>query len=422
MQSCFMSAYLQFIRHNMAGLGFGFLAVFFGNFGQSFFLAWFGSDIQQTLGLSAGDYGLAYSLATLGSALSLLWLGGLIDRVSVAKYVAGITIGLAASAIFMSQVSGVVGLVCGFYGLRLCGQGLLPHTGQTIMVKHFSKSRGKALGIAISGVPVGEVILPVFVVWLISQYGWQDSWLFIGCAIPLLFLPAALTLLSRMKAVPDEKSSEASATTRVLADEEEVVSVGRREMLADGRFWCLLPAILAPPYVITGIFIHQGALLEAKSWSASWFATCFIFYGITHWLGSLLAGGLVDRFSAKRLICFYLLPMLVGFTLLMLFSGRYIAPLFMICLGVSMGASGPIIGSLWAELYGTIYMGSIRSLITAIVVFSSSLSPVMFGFWLDGGGSMQGIIRLICLGFVLAILLASYGSFLSLKKSGNREK
>jgi len=34
-------------------LAFGFLTVFWGNFGQSFFVSWFGASIQQGLGLSS---------------------------------------------------------------------------------------------------------------------------------------------------------------------------------------------------------------------------------------------------------------------------------------------------------------------------------------------------------------------------------
>jgi hypothetical protein len=46
-----MRDYLQFVRQQWAALLFGFLAVFGGNFGQSFFVGLFGQGIQQTLGL-----------------------------------------------------------------------------------------------------------------------------------------------------------------------------------------------------------------------------------------------------------------------------------------------------------------------------------------------------------------------------------
>jgi hypothetical protein len=71
-----LRGYLGFLQQNWALLGFGFTAVFWGNFGQSFFVAWFGADIQRSLDLSAGEYGTAYSLATLVSAATVVWAGG----------------------------------------------------------------------------------------------------------------------------------------------------------------------------------------------------------------------------------------------------------------------------------------------------------------------------------------------------------
>ena len=61
-----------------------------------------------------------------------------------------------------------------------------------------------------------------------------------------------------------------------------------------------------------------------------------------------------------------------------------------------MGASGPVVGSLWAELYGTEYMGAIRSMVTASTVFSTALSPIIFVLLIDGGGSVQQLLYCIC--------------------------
>jgi len=406
-----MYRYLQFLKKNSAVLSFGFLAVFWGNFGQSFVIAWFGADIQQSLGLSAGQYGLAYSFATLCSAMTLVSAGSLIDCMDLRKYVLIIATGLTLASVVMSNVTGIFTLVVGLYLLRLFGQGLLPHTGQTVMVKYFTFDRGKALSIATSGVPVGEIVLPLLVVFLISTFGWQHSWLFVAFLTPVFFVPVVLWLLSQMKRRKDLESVEERITSIEPREKKfEVDSVGRKEMLADRRFWLILPAILTPPFVITGILIQQGFVLEEKAWSSTWFATSFIFYGATHWVGSLLFGWLVDLFTGRRLVGLYLLPMSLGFLLLMLCSNLWVAPVFMALIGISMGASGPVVGSLWAELYGTAHMGAIRSLITAFIVFASSLSPVLFGLLIDNGGTLTQLLQMICALFVGAILLAIIGS------------
>ena len=44
-----MRDYLLFVRQNLALLTFGFMTVFTGNLGQSFFIAWFGAGIQEII-------------------------------------------------------------------------------------------------------------------------------------------------------------------------------------------------------------------------------------------------------------------------------------------------------------------------------------------------------------------------------------
>lgn len=402
-----MKRYLQFIVSNWPVLSFGFLSVFWGNFGQSFFIAWFGADIQKSLGLSAAQYGMAYSFATLCSAVTLIWAGSLIDKLDLRKYIIGVATGLSCAALVMSQVSSVILLLIGLFLLRLFGQGLLPHTGQTVMIKYFSADRGKALSISTSGVPVGEIILPLLIVWLMSLFGWQKAWLFVFVFTPALFLPLMIWLIIKMGSGKQEEKGEEQ---EVGIECDTVQSMTRKEVLRDKRFWLIMPAVLTPPFVVTGIFIHQPFLLEAKGWTPAWFATCFVFYGATHWIGSLFAGWLVDLFTGRRLVGLYLAPLLAGFILLTLFDSMWIGVVFMSMMGFSLGALGPVTGALWAELYGTEHMGAIRSMVISMVVFATALSPIMIGYLIDHGGSAFLLLQLICGVTFFSMILGQIGS------------
>ena len=75
--------YLHFGRRSWPLLLFGVTTVFWGNFGQSFFISWYGASFQQQLHLTATEYGTAYSLATLVSGLLILFVGELFDVLSV---------------------------------------------------------------------------------------------------------------------------------------------------------------------------------------------------------------------------------------------------------------------------------------------------------------------------------------------------
>ena len=65
----------------------------------------------------------------------------------------------------------------------------------------------------------------------------------------------------------------------------------------------------------------------------------------------------------------------------------------MILLGTTIGAAGPIIGSMWAEVYGTEILGGVRSAVGAMMVLSTSLSPYFLGWLIDLGVTLQTLFN-----------------------------
>jgi len=398
-----LQAYLLFIRQHWPLLSFGFISIFWGNFGQSFFISWYGASIQTSLGLSASVYGSLYSAATLGSGLAVMLLGGLIDRVPLQRFAASAGAGLMLACLLMTFSLTIPLLLLALFCLRLCGQGLLPHASHTTMARYFDNHRGKALSLAASGVPLGEILLPLIAVILIGLIGWRGSWLILAASIPLIYLPASLYLL--------RKASQTTHRPPALEEPSSATppkGAGRRQVLSDYRFWLALPAVLSAPFVVTGIFIQQGFVLNEKGWDPLWLASCFVVYGITHWCSSLLAGLLVDLFSACRLLPFMLLPLIAAVLALAGLDGLWVAPLFMALLGITIGIAGPVTGALWAEVYGTAKLGSIRSLTSAMMIFSTAASPVLYGAFIDVGVSLARLFIGTALGVGLASFLALF--------------
>ncbi len=371
-----ITAYFRFLIDRWPGLAFGFLAVFWGNVGQTFFLGTFSAPIQQTLGLSSGAYGSVYSLATLASAGTVVWAGSLIDRVSLRRYTTSLCLGLGFAALIMSQASGVVLLAIAFYCLRLFGQALLPHTGMTTMARAFDDNRGKSLSVASSGVPVGEIVMPLLGVTLIALFGWQQTFLGIALFLVLLVLPGMRALLN-LAQFPDHVAAKKETA--------EKPRNARLVLLSDRRYWLALPGLMAPPFIVTGIFIHQDYVVASQGWTPEWFALCFVVYGTVHWLTSLGVGVLVDRYSAVQLLPYYLLPMAAGLFALATLSGTWVALLLMILMAMTIGSIPSIIGALWPEIYGVEDLGTIRSLNMALTVFATSLSPIAYGLCIDRG-------------------------------------
>jgi MFS family permease len=73
--------------------------------------------------------------------------------------------------------------------------------------------------------------------------------------------------------------------------------------------------------------------------------------------------------------------------------------------GITAGMSAVMVATVWAELYGTRHLGAIRSMSVSIVVLATALSPGLFGWLLDRGGSFDGIAMGSAMGVLTAGLL-----------------
>ncbi len=396
--------YAPFLLAHRRFLAFGFLLPFASAFGQTFFIGIFGAELRAEFDLGNGEFGLIYSLATLANAAAFLALGRLLDRFDLRAYTAATCLAYTGACLYMAFVPALpVLLFVGFLLLRLTGQGLMSHIGVTAMGRHFDTGRGTAVSIASLGFPAAEAVFPPLGVGLMAALGWRQTWLLIGIGVALLLTPAALWLL-RDHAAREQRRREA-----IERGDGDAVSWLASEVLRDGRFYRVLPAVLLTPFTVTGLFFHQAQLAADKGWTLAWFATAFIAYALASTVGTLGAGPLVDRFGARRLLPFFLLPLGLGLGCLAGADAAWIALAFMLGAGVTAGAGLTLLGALWAEMYGVAHLGSIRSVAWALVVLASALAPVLFGYLLDAGIDVEAIAR-GCLGAAAAAsLLAAVG-------------
>lgn len=376
--------YLRFITRNGRFLAFGFLATFFSGFGQTFFVGVFGASFRDEFGLGHGGFGTVYSLGTLASACLLLWLGRLIDRVDLRAYTAAGCIAYVCAGLWLAFAPALpVLLFVGMLLLRLTGQGLFSHIGVTSMGRYFDHARGRAIGFANMGFPAASFAMPIAGVALINAIGWRHAWLTIALLLGFVVLPLLLWLL-RDHGERHRAWVAGVEQARIAADPEERDWL-LHEVLRDPRFYRLLPAVLTPPFVFTGLFIHQAQLVAAKGWTMEWFAFGFMLHSLTAIVATLLFGWLVDLRGGHRLVGYYLLPLALGLLALALGDQPWIALVFMLLAGVTGGAALTIVGALWAELYGTTHLGAIRSLIWALVVFTTAAASAVVGGLLDAG-------------------------------------
>ena len=75
----------------------------------------------------------------------------------------------------------------------------------------------------------------------------------------------------------------------------------------------------------------------------------------------------------------------------MYFDISFSAFFFLGLIGISNGLANVLGSSTWAEIYGVRYIGSIKALTTAMMVFATAFGTALFGTLIDFGLSIEDI-------------------------------
>ena len=363
---------------------FGFIFTFFSSFGQSFFLGLFNSSIRDALSITHGQFGSIYASATLLSSIILVWIGKKIDDINILKFASYVIIFLSASCFVFSKISSVIFLFIGIFLMRLAGQGLSSHTATTTISRFFEKNRGRALSTGWLGLSLAEFIMPVLIVFLLTFIEWRDIWVSISILV-ILVLPAATFIL-----VKDVKL-DTREETKIEENNKEIKQWKRIEVLKDYRFYIICMTMLAMPWIATGSFVYQSFISSSKEWGPYVIAQSFMAYSILSVITLFISGFLIDKFSSRKLLIYMNIPLLFGTIVLYYFDASLSSFVFFGLVGVTNGLANVLGSSTWAEIYGVKYIGSIKALTTALMVFSTAFGTALFGFLIDIGFSIEDI-------------------------------
>ena len=364
---------------------FGFIFTFFSSFGQSFFLGLFNSNIRDALSISHGQFGSIYASATLLSSFILIWLGKKIDEINIFKFASLVTILLSFSCFFFSKISSIAFLFFAIFLMRFSGQGMMSHTATTTVSRYFTKSRGKALSTIWFGLSSAEFILPVFTIYLLTFLDWRNIWIIISIVVILILPLASFILLKKLNFESRETTSEEEK------NKENIKNWKRTEVIKDYRFYILGANMLAMPWITTGIFVYQSFILSSKNWGPFVIAKSFMAYSTLSVITLFISGFLIDKFTSRKILIYMNIPLLLSTIVIILFDHPNVSFLFLGLIGISNGFANVLGSSTWAEIYGVRYIGSIKALTTALMVFSTAFGTALFGFLIDKGFSIEQI-------------------------------
>ena len=377
---------------------FGFIFTFFSSFGQSFFLGMFNSSIREALSISHGQFGSIYASATLLSSIILVWIGKKIDDVNIFKFASYVIIFLSVSCFIFSKISSVIFLFIGIFLMRLAGQGLTTHTATTTISRFFEKNRGRALSIGWLGLSLAEFILPVLIVFLLTFIEWRNLWVSISILVIIILPIVTYTLVREVKLDTREDSN----TEKSL---KEIKQWKRIEVLKDYRFYIICMTMLAMPWIATGSFVYQSFITTSKGWGPYIIAQSFMAYSIFSVITLFVSGFLIDKFTSRKLLIYMNIPLFFATIVLFYFDSPISSFFFLGLVGISNGLANVLGSSTWAEIYGVKFIGSIKALTTALMVFSTAFGTALFGILIDINFTIEQIAIVSGAYILLSIIL-----------------
>ena len=364
----------RFFFHDPYLLIYGFVIVFFGSYGQTFYIALFNEDIRNFYNLTDGQFGFVYAVATLVSSFLFINFAKLIDKIELRIYSTLIIIGLALACI----------------GFNFIFNNIIH-----LFIILFSLDRGKAISVATLGGMLGIMLIPKLVVSLQTFLDFKSIWFYSALSL-LLLIPLVSILLF------DQKKRDLTLLKNIK-DKQVHKHWTITQILTDRIFFIYFPLALSSPFIGTGLIFHQIFIFDSKGWSIEMLGDGYLIFGLCSIFGLIIGGPLIDKINTKRAIPFVLVPLLISVFILFFFNSYFAFVIYMSLFGFNLGLSAPFMGSLWAEIYGVKSIGTAKALLHGVGVFASALSPVIFGYAIDWG---FGIVAIFLISSIMIIVSA----------------
>ena len=159
------------------------------------------------------------------------------------------------------------------------------------------------------------------------------------------------------------------------------------------------------PWITTGVFVYQSFIIEDKGWGPFIIAQSFMVYSILSVISLLGSGFLIDKFTSRKILIYMNIPLLFSTLVLFYFDDPIASFIFLGLIGISNGLANVLGSSTWAEIYGVKYIGSIKALTTALMVFSTAFGTALFGFLIDRGFSIEKIAMVSFIYILISLVL-----------------
>lgn len=369
------------------------IGVFSAHLEDSF--QWSRAAIQAAILFSTG-------LGLIGGPLG----GWMVKRYGVRRAVVSGVTGLSLAVLLCSQMTGSPWQFYALYGLMaLSGAGAGAVAWTFLIADNFTRSRGLALGIALSGTGIAAMALPKIAQIGIAEGGWRGGYIGLGLFGLCVILPLCLWLLPRGR----------SAQT---AEEGEPLSgLTMGQALRGRHFWLLGLATCAIYMAVGGLIPNMVPALTDAGLSEGDAVAIMGFFGFAIMIGRMVVGWLVDHLWAPLVATAVLIPAAIAcflFQMPLSFATYAVAAMV---IGMATGMEFDMLGFLAARYFGLADFATIYGRLYMFVAVGAGSAPLAFGFAYDRTGSYA-----IPLSLSAGLMVAGAAGFLALGRYPEFEK
>ncbi len=324
----------------------------------------------------------------------IFFMGGMVSGSVSDRYgpkpvliVGGLTMGLG---LYLTSLVNSIWVGYATYGL---GVGIGVSCGYVPMVAvvgaWFEKRRAAAIGIAVTGIGFGTLLMAPLAANLINKYGWRQTYVIFGIlSVVILVLCGFIT--PRPPAVAGQEPKKSL---------RELIQTPVFRYLYISAFLNTLALFF--PFVFLIPYARMQGIDEVLA------ASLVGVIGAASILGRLGFGALGVRFRPIHLLQIAFFLVTTSFIFWMLAANSYLMLLaFAILLGTGYGGFIALSPTVAAELFGLAGLGSILGTIYTAAGFGGLLGPPMAGYLIDTTGSYTvAIIAAMALACLAALFL-----------------
>lgn len=368
--------------HGWVVVAGSFLALFVG-FGIAYSFGTFFAPLQEAFGATRGAVSLVFALGALAYFAVGVVSGPLADRIGPRRVALVGIAALGAGMMAVSQAGSLAEIYIAYTVAVGLGVGCIYVPAVGAVQRWFTRRRGLASGLAVSGIGVGTLVMPVVARQMIEGLGWRGAWLTLGIAA-LIVGGAAAALLETS---PERRGLQADGAAAPAAAQAAIRHFTLREALATRRFWLLYAATFLASAGTFVPFVHIVAYARDVGLTAAEGATLLSFIGLGSTLGRFAAGGAADR--AGRRISTALAFAGMGAMLLVWLLLTSFVPLaaFAVLFGTFYGGYVALLPALTADYFGSRAAGGIIGALYSGVGVGSFAGAPAAGLAFDLSGS-----------------------------------